>query len=735
MSSKKEVENLEYSGTFSRVSTTKGDILISDGTTFQTETVGMNTYVLTADSSTGTGVEWAPVDDSQVIRVGKNSDITTIKDGIAAAALLLPDKVIVEVSPGIYSEDNPLVIPEGVSVISRGGRIQTRINALNPGSNIIELSLRCEFNGFVLAGTTQYALTFDGSVGVGLGSCIVDCSVFGCTNGFLVEGSPGELIIFNTLYRTISGVPMTDGILVQSSGSVRLFDSGAIGFDDVLTNAFRCTGTGSSLIFRGGSTDTVTNAFVVENDAALETDSVLVQNSTNGYVIQGTGSPLLVAFNVIIKNSSSSDLNITATTAIVNINGGILRKDLINNPNNIKIFAYFFSATPGDEHLQVLGEFHVGTETQPAESVFGEGDSYTNDMAIFNDDGSGTNFMDISSSVADPLTNILLFQGTGVGNVLYIGGNIIFQGIKTLTETAWGVGDSDLITIEYFDGTWTSLDIMVTKATPPFDTRTTKIFETTDDEQIRFGPVTGWITTTVNGTSKYWFRITITGGVVSAIPNNRQIKLGPSRVEINQFGFREYFGKSRVVDSLKWDASLFQPANNSPANGDVYISDQLNVGRKDNLFEVGVVDRSGFNTFLPPNVDTSYGIKFTWAWVSNATGGDVEWEIRWGYTNDQGGTVSNIFPNAAAAPGTGPNQQNFTLITTANAVNQQKNEVVSIDILNLNPYPVGRSSDLLWLTIQRTGTSINDTLVGDVRIIQVDGRYVKWNDGGNIELF
>lgn len=728
------VENLEYSGTFSRESTSKGDILVSNGTIFQSENVGMNTYVLTADSSTGTGVGWAPVDNSQVIRVGKNSDITTIKDGIAAAALLLPDKVIVEVSPGIYDEDNPLVIPEGVSVISRGGRIQTRINALNAGSNIIELSSRCELKGFVLAGTTQYALTFDGSVGVGLGSSIVDCSVFGCTNGFLVEGSPGELIIFNTLYRTISGVPMTDAILVRSGGSVRLFNSGAIGTDDILTNAFRCSGTGSLLVFRGGGIDTTTNAFVVENDGTLETDSVFIRNSTNGYIIQGTGSPSLIAFNVIIKNSSSSDLNITATSADVNINGGILRKELIVNPNNIIIKAYFFSDTPGDERLQVLGEFHVGSETQPSESAFGEGNSYTNDMTIFNDDGSGTNFMDISSFVADPSINILLFQGTGVGNVLYIGGNIIFQNIKSLTETAWGVGDSDLISIEYFDGTWTSLKIMVTKSTSPFDTRTTKIFETTDDEQIRFGPVTGWTTTPVNGTSKFWIRISITGAV-SAIPNNRQIKLGPNRVEIDQSGFREYFGNGRVVDSLKWDSGLLQPANNSPANGDVYISDVLNVGRKENLFQVGVVDRSGFNAFLPPNVDTSYGIKFTWAWVSDATGGDVEWEIRWGYTNDQGGTVSNIFPNATAAPGTGPNQQNLTLISTANAVNQQKNEKVSIDILNLNPYPVGRSSDMLWLTIQRTGTSINDTLVGDARIIQVDGKYVKWNDGGNIELF
>lgn len=310
----------------------------------------------------------------------------------------------------------------------------------------------------------------------------------------------------------------------------------------------------------------------------------------------------------------------------------------------------------------------------------------------------------------------------------------MFYNLKINTTTAWGVGDSQLVNIEYFTGTWDPLVIMVTKANSPYDTRITEIFERNELEQVRFGQQPGWITTTVNAISNFWIRIRITSGPISSIPINGQIKIGPNRAEINDDGYREYFGKARVVDRLPWDMGLVEPANASPANGDVYVSDNLAVGRNENQFNNGAIDRSGFNSFLPPNLDTSYPVKFRWAWASNVGGGDIDWVIRWGFTNDTGGAVSNIFDGAGTAPATGPNEQMISFTSPAPvSAGQQQNEEVLLDVSQLNPQPASRNPDIFWLTIQRTGNA--DTNTGDVRVIQVEGRYVKWNDGGSIDLF
>lgn len=58
MSSVYSVENLLYTGTLSKPSTTKGTLLVNNGSIFALETIGTNTQVLTADSTTSTGVKW-----------------------------------------------------------------------------------------------------------------------------------------------------------------------------------------------------------------------------------------------------------------------------------------------------------------------------------------------------------------------------------------------------------------------------------------------------------------------------------------------------------------------------------------------------------------------------------------------------------------------------------------------------------------------------------------------------
>ncbi len=352
-------------------------------------------------------------------------------------------------------------------------------------------------------------------------------------------------------------------------------------------------------------------------------------------------------------------------------------------------------------------------------------------MSVLNDDGSGTSFINITAQASDPSTTVSLFQGTAVGNVVYIGGDFEFFGIKTLTNTPWGAGDSALVALEYWNGAWTVFDYMVTNSIAPFDVRTTLIFETAGSEQVRFNNLSGWIQRTVDSINKFWVRIRVTS-IISLIPIINQIKLHTNRTEINSSGYREYFGNARTTSSLAWDVGLLEPANSSPGNGDVYVSDNLNVGRVENLFADGTIDRSGFNAYLPENVDTSIGIKFRWSWSSTVATGNVEWVIRWGFTNDG----FSVFPSAATAPPVGPNEQSITLVTAAPGTsNTQKNESVILVITTFNPQPLVGDPDMIWLTIQRTGNAVADTLAGSLRLIQIQGVYMKWNDGGYFTTF
>jgi hypothetical protein len=58
MSSSYENENIIYTGDLFRPSTSKGTLLVNNGTKFALEPVGTDNQTLIADSSQSTGVKW-----------------------------------------------------------------------------------------------------------------------------------------------------------------------------------------------------------------------------------------------------------------------------------------------------------------------------------------------------------------------------------------------------------------------------------------------------------------------------------------------------------------------------------------------------------------------------------------------------------------------------------------------------------------------------------------------------
>lgn len=204
-----------------------------------------------------------------------------------------------------------------------------------------------------------------------------------------------------------------------------------------------------------------------------------------------------------------------------------------------------------------------------------------------------------------------------------------------------------------------------------------------------------------------------------------QIKLHSSRTEINDDGWVEYFGKGRPIARLPWDAGLLEAAAASPGDQDIYLSDNLDIGRRENEFSNVATDRIGFVSPLPFDCDTSTPIKLKWSVRSTAGGGDIDWVIRWGYSSPGGAIYEDT-----SAPSTHSTEQSFSMTSAAPLVaDTEKWYQADIDISNMISRREEGYSDTLFLTIERTN---GDGHAGDVALIVISAYYTKWCAGGHI---
>jgi hypothetical protein len=106
---------------------------------------------------------------------------------------------------------------------------------------------------------------------------------------------------------------------------------------------------------------------------------------------------------------------------------------------------------------------------------------------------------------------------------------------------------------------------------------------------------------------------------------------------------------------------LLQAANDSPSNQDLWVGDNIGVGRIENEFQNGTTDRAGFLTPLPADCDTSCHVKFKWSIASNSSGGNIRWVIRYAWTSEG----DAIYDTTTNAPTVAANEQEIILVEAA----------------------------------------------------------------------
>lgn len=674
---------------------------------------------------------------------------------LSAAVAANPNPgTIYTVFPGTYVENNPIVVPAYAEVRARGTPGNTILIAANQTQDMINLGPWCKLSRFIITGSvapgqknTCRGVYFNGGVGFGGFSLVEECIVTNFDTCIETSGAPtgSHTLLLHRVQVAATTAPLTNGVRAHTQGQIISNSFVAAGTPVPLAPiplpfgaAIKAEDTGTKVSVNITSVLYCTHTCVVDNGGEIEITLLSSTGCNTAICIGPTGTnSKLRAVNFNMKNSITYDLDIMATDAQLDLIGAQMDESKINNPNGVKVNAQFHGNKGGKNYQAITGDVRIGTVEEPTNLAIGEGkynvDSF---VALQNDNLEVGTWTDISTEVKSETDGEpALFAGTAAGNCIYIGADQIPKGVKINVITAVTLGNVQYTDVmpEYWNGTtWTYLPIMSNNAETPFYFRTSPFVNEVGKYQIRFGLHNGSTIAkkTLNGYNKYWCRWRIVN-TWSSVPEIEYIKMHTNSTEINKDGFLEYFGDARPISKLDWSIIMTEPANSTPDSQDVYLSDQLGVGRVNNKFKDNTTDRIGLNEFLPTDLDTSFPVKIKFSIVGDtAATGNVEFIARWNVSNNG----SNIYRTTAAAPTSSSGEKSAsTIIAMAAADVAYRGEIV-VDLAGVNPNPSNGQPDLLWLSIERNATGGNtaDTYAGNVTIVQMGVYYIKWRDGGHI---
>jgi hypothetical protein len=336
-------------------------------------------------------------------------------------------------------------------------------------------------------------------------------------------------------------------------------------------------------------------------------------------------------------------------------------------------------------------------------------------------------------------TPITLFQGTGVGESFYVGSDYTFSGIQIDVTTPVAQTESSLLSHEFWDGsTWVPFTHMDTNSYPPYESFTQSGLEHITSVNTRMGIQSmSMDKKTLNGSLKYWIRISIHSEPLSVLPEYTQLLIHPNTFKINSDGFLEYFGDARPVCSLPLSMGLLRPFKRSnPTNTDVYVSNGLGVGINENTFTKDIDTTSSFTIPFPSRIDTGFPLLMDVTYmVFNSRNGDSKWITRWGSS----GNGDSLYVSSAGRPPSGNTERDKTVVIEMDS--KQKNTQYQMTIpMDISMLETGDSfsdnlNTLLWLTLERVGSDQEDTFLDKIVIVQVNIKYVKWSEGGSIKTY
>lgn len=689
---------------------TIGDRIIYNGSEYKNKTGSQTSTAPNLDTT-----NWENTSLENIINVAKSGgDYTSIKDAVDSTDGITKTSILV--SPGIYSENNPIQGKSQVTIKSNGGQNTVEIVAQNPNQNLFNAVSTFFIEDVTLkdvSGAGKYAVEI-----LGVGAVLLSNILFeNCSNCVHLNNAGGQLTLRDGALISTVGNPTTYGVYVEAGNLLNTFFS-IVGMSYVNTifyvtgvNSFvtlnnlvsfspnvttgifldggcRVSGSGSRLVG-------IYDGLVIQgNDTQVRIDVLQIFNAQNdGFRINNVGTGIeLALFSTTISGCVNLNFNILNVNSITSGNGFTeLEKSFI--VTGAQIYAYLLDTVENDEGLNILGELHVGRSMFPAESVFGAGDSHTYEY-VYTFDGVST-YTDKTAIAKSASSSTFTFDGVTAGNMIYIANRypLTFEGIKIAIETAITIGAGEIIA-EYWNGSsWTEFNGCTVQSSPGFLKYAKNYFSQTGSYHIKYNPYIrdDW---TVNdpmtlGINYYWIRYRIETAITTS-PAIQQIKIHTNRTELNTDGTQESHMDARVYKKLSVDA--VRPLEGNMQNGSLYVDENVGVGLENNRFTT-VGDLLGISFELPEDCDTSAPIIFVWKGKFASTG-NVDFTVR-----------MNIVKPGDAYTNTEPASSGETLtvstgtIAIANA-DTREDFRVDLDISNAIPSRENGFGDEIWITLQ-----------------------------------
>ena len=608
-------------------------------------------------------------------------------------------------SAGNYTEA-PFTLPEGVVLQAVGSRL---INS-TPANDFITCSNDSWVIGAIVSGTTGTGRYDVVTSSTSATSCI---NLVRCKIG---AGSTGG--VKTTATASGERVNMMDCMIVGATESGIKAEANS----HIIANNVFIDGNGA--LTRGSETDT-SGSISFNAGEIRECATAIYHNSTGNLSVNG----------LLVDDSNTVPLERIGTSPVLS-RGAKLDDEKLVSAQVAGLQGDYFSTAVQEPKKRIIDELSVGLPGLGKESAFGEGDSYVNGMRVFTFDGS--TYVDVTDAAKSSSGSTFTFPNTSVNSAIYVTSQrrnaantdfLMYFDMNIDVDTAVVGGE---IVAEYYNGTtWVELNTMSVEASGEFLPHAKELFQRTGKEEVFFNPEAknSWAVNDDPGTglSTFWMRYRISTALTAA-PIFQKFKVGTNRAELDTDGFLQHFGSGRPKGFLFFDVSTFLAANNSPSNQDVFLSDNLGVGRVENDFNPGAVDRSTMVLPLPPDLDTSAPIKADFFFYSDdVSTTNCEYNVYWASSRDGDG----VYLSTASAPTTAPGEQSLSQnVAPPGTAEQQYSVSFELDVSDfITRRTGGANGDLFWLSIERDGAA--DSNPDFQTLIQVEVEYTKWSAGGH----
>lgn len=679
-----------------------------------------------------------------IISTDSQSNYNTLSAAVAANNA---DNLVFVIYPGVYYENNPIILKSGSTVKSLGDTSNTTLVAINTNQDFIVLNKQCKLEGLTIYGASDpgsRGIYFDGSLSNGLGgiTMITECFIIDCNIGIECDGK-NVVPISDTLYCDkilvkSTNLAMDKGIYCHSGGqfiTTTCYINSSI--TNVISYGYYCVNANSKISLAMASA-WFCNVGLYINDSADSQISLLnIQYNNIGAEIGPIGTiTRLSANSLIFRNSTTYDLSVNPTNANIEIYSSFLDDSKIHNPNSVNMAIKYNANKYNNYYQTILGDLMIGSQNAPSKLGVGEGIYIHTGVAILSNNNLdiGTWIDNTSSALSgDSTDSFNLFQSTAADNCMYIGAQKLMYGFKIeiLTATTTPTGINDVI-FEYWNGAWTQFTIMQMYPTEPTNVLYTTSFISNDNKyNIRFGltTVNDAVSTTLNGYNKYWIRLRL-NNAISNIPVGNYVKIHSNSLIIKKDGYTELMGNARCFKALKINT---YPCNSTPGSQEIYVADNLSVQLSYNVFTFNTTTRIGFKFKIPIDIDISFPIKINLNYIVNdASTGNISWTLRYVALSIN----DNIYLNQTDAQ----NNPNASIITSnkitsvlLNTNNKCLNETFLLNINSFGSNPSSNDHIIIIGSIERaSGTDVNDTYLGNVVMTDINGNYIIWADNGHI---